>query len=416
MALRGSFGGEWGTNLARVKGYNEVVVFDLVRTEGPIGRAAIAAATGLTLQTVSNIVRRLITSGAVTEADVTPSTRPRRALRVNPDAGFALGIQLVRTGLVVGVVDLAGTVRGRAETRFAYEEPPGPVLERLDGLVASAVDAAGIAREQLLGAGIGAPGPLELRTGVLLNVLNPPSWSHFPMREALSERLGMEVILDNDATAAAMGERWRGAGAGVEHFIYAYLGTGLLLGGQPYRGLRGNAGEAAHIQVDPAGPVCECGRNGCLGLYVSPTGLMREAQRVILEAPATAPVLERPESPEALLRCEDPRLRAVVTRAGRLLGRVMAQMSRVLDPELIVLGGPLANLLGDEVAWPVREELAQLDEPGAPPPRVELSRIGSDAGVIGAATLVLHDLYAPSSRKLSLAATEGRRRAGRPAA
>src|SRR4051794_9110091 len=104
MALRGTTGRDWGTNLARVKDYNEVVVLDLVRTAGPIGRAAIATATGLTVQTVSNIVRRLLDADAVVEEEEAGTGRPRRVLRVNPDAGFALGIQLVRTGLVAGVV------------------------------------------------------------------------------------------------------------------------------------------------------------------------------------------------------------------------------------------------------------------------------------------------------------------------
>lgn len=409
MALLEGGPREWGTNLARVKDYNQVVVLDLVRSSGPLGRPAIAAATGLTLQTVSNIVRRLLAADTVIEEPVEGRGygRARRTLRVNPDAAYAIGIQLVRSGLTAGVVDLAGEIRGRAETGIGVDEPPEQVLHRLAGLVDSAVASAGIPPERVLGAGIGAPGPLDLARGALLNVLHPSSWSHFPMAGAVSEALGMRVIMDNDATAAALGEQWRGVGGGCESFVYLYLGTGigggLVLSGQAYRGLRGNAGEVSHIQVDPDGPPCECGSHGCLALYLTPDGLLREASRAAMEAPPSQALADPPSTLEALVAHPDPRLGEILDRAGAHLGRVVLECSRILDPELIVLGGPFVSLVGERFATAIVRQLQILDEPGATPPRVELSTSGSDAGVIGAATLVLHDLYAPTAHKLSLA-------------
>ena len=260
MALRERAGRDWGSNLSRVKDYNEVVVFHVVRNSGR----------------------------------------------------YALGIQVVRGRLAVGVVDLAGVVRGCAETTFEVDEAPARVVERfLPDLVDEALHEAAVPRERILAAAVASPGPLDVRRGVLLNVLNPPSWSHFDMRSAVEAALGVRVIVDNDATAAAMGERWSGSGAHAEHFVYVYLGrglgTGLVLRGRPYRGLRGRFTE--HL------------------------------------------------------------------RAG----------------------------------------LDDLAEPGAPPPGVEVSHIGAQAGVIGAARMVLHDLNAPTTRKLSLvdepSETRGRRRA-----
>jgi predicted NBD/HSP70 family sugar kinase len=407
MALRGESGPrEWGTNLARVKDYNEVVVLGLVRSSGPIGRPAIAAATGLTLQTVSNIARRLLAAGTVVEDPVGGAGRLKRALRIDPDAGYAIGIQLVRSSLAVGVVDLAGEIRARAETAIDGDESPEQVLSRLAALVDEAVAEAGVDRDKLLGAGIGAPGPLDLREGRMLNVLHPRSWRHFPIAGAVADALDLRVIMDNDATAAALGEHWRGIGDGAESFVYLYLGVGigggLVLDGQAYRGLRGNTGEISHIQVDPEGPPCECGSNGCLALFTNPDGLLREAARVALEAPLTEPVADPPQTLDQLVVHPDPRLAAVIERAGAHLGRVVVECSRVLDPELIVLGGPFVPLLGGPFGAAIERSLERIDEPGAPPPRVELSTSGSDAGVIGAATLVLHDLYAPTARKLSL--------------
>jgi predicted NBD/HSP70 family sugar kinase len=416
MALRGEGGPrEWGTNLARVKDYNEVVVLGLVRSSGPIGRPAIAAATGLTLQTVSNISRRLLAAGTVLEEGTNPR---KRALRINPDAGYAIGIQLVRASLAVGVVDLGGEIRARTETAIGQEEEPQAVLERLKALVDEAVDTAGIDPEKLLGAGIGAPGPLDLREGTLLNVLHPQSWTNFPLAHEVAKALGLRTIMDNDATAAALGEHWRGVGGGAESFVYLYLGVGmgagLVLDGQAYRGLRGNTGEISHIQVDPQGPACECGSRGCLALYTNPDGLLREAAKATLEA--LEPVKHPPTTLDQLVEHDDPRIARVLQQAGEHLAKVMADTARVLDPELIVLGGPLVPTLGEPFAHAIREALQDIEEPGAPPPRVELSTNASDAGVIGAATLVLHDLYAPTARKLSLVSLPPREPAGQAAA
>jgi predicted NBD/HSP70 family sugar kinase len=412
MALRGAAGRDTGTNLARVKDYNEAVVLDHIRTGGEVRRAAIATATGLTLQTVSNITRRLLAADLVVSAGA--DGRNRR-FAVNPDAAYALGIQLVRTRLVVGVVDVAGAVRGEAEAELEPDEDPSRVIGRLPKLVATAVETARIDRERLIGAGIGAPGPLDLHAGALLNVLSPASWSGFKVREAVEDALSMRVILDNDATAAAVGELWSGVAAGCDDFVYVYLGTGLgtglVLGGHPYRGNRGNAGEISHIQVDPDGPPCECGRTGCLGLYPTPAGLLREARRAILEAPVGREITERPQTVEELVASEDPWLRDVVDRAAERLGGALADIGRVLDPELVVLGGPLLPHVGRTFADAIARALEGLGEPGAPPPPVALSELGSDAGVIGAATLVLHDVYAPSSRKLSLAEAGSQTRA-----
>jgi predicted NBD/HSP70 family sugar kinase len=172
--------------------------------------------------------------------------------------------------------------------------------------------------------------------------------------------------MDNDATAAALGEHWRGAR--TNNFVYLYLGrglgAGLIVDGQACRGRRGNAGEISHVQVDRGGPPCDCGSNGCLGLYATPDGLSHTAIEV----------------------------------AAGHLAKVVDDLVQILDPELIVLGGPLVPSIGEPYAEAIRHRLARRPSP----PRVELSRIGSDAGVTGAATLILHDLYAPTPGKLSI--------------
>ncbi len=360
-------GAESGTNLTRVKDFNEAVVLDLVRSRGEITRPAIAETTGLTLQTVANISRRLLASGLLGER----GDRRRRVLTLDGEAATALGIQLDRPSLSVALVNLAGAIKARETIAIHDDDAPERVVARMAELARRVSGAS-----TPLGAGIGAPGPLDLRQGRLLGPLGFAGWDHFPLRQAVSEALGLRVIMDNDATAAALGEHWRGTHA--SNFVYLYLGrglgAGLIVDGQAFRGRRGNAGEISHIQVDPGGPRCACGGRGCLGLYATPEGLLRESRR------------GAPFDPEAVARGADH------------LATVTDTLTQILDTELIILGGPLTPILGDPYARAIRRRLGLRDRA----PRVQLSRIGSDAGVTGAATLILHDLYAPTPGKLSL--------------
>jgi predicted NBD/HSP70 family sugar kinase len=412
MSLSATPSPESGTNLARVKDFNQVVVLDLIRSRGELTRPAIAEATGLTLQTVSNIVRRLLAAGVIVEESVAGTPRGGRAqrrLRVNDEAAYAIGIELDRDCVAVAVINLGGEIKAQETFAIAGGEAPRVVVGRMAETVDALLIRAAVPPDQVLGAGIAAPGPLDLRSGQLLSPLHFEGWDNFPLRSVVSETLGMRVIMDNDATAAAVGEQWRGLGSGVSNLVYLYLGRGLgagmILNGQAFRGLRGNAGEISHVQVDPGGPPCDCGSNGCLGLYATPEGLLREARRAVLEARSGAPPF--PETTEEVLAASHPLFADVIARAADRLARLVVELTRVLEPELIVLGGPHVGTLGRPFHDAICLRLALIDAPGTPPPRVELSQIGIDAGVIGAATLMLHDLYAPTMGKLSLAGLTG---------
>src|SRR3954470_20456091 len=386
MALSDRAGSqESGTNLTRVKDFNEVVVLDLIRGRPGLTRPAITEATGLTLQTVSNITRRLLNVGIIREqtAPARPGRgRPQRRLTINDDAAYALGVQLDRTGVAVALVNLAGEIRARHTFPIGDDEAPERVMDRLATVAGDLVASSGVPADRVLGAGIGTPGPMDLRDGRLLSPVHFGHWDDFPLRSVAADVLGMRVIMDNDATAAALGEQWRGLGAGARSFVYVYmghgLGTGLILGGEAHRGLRGNAGEISHIQVDPEGPPCDCGANGCLALYVTPGGMLREARRAVLEAlPGGAPAW--PETIDDVLDGDEALFAAVVEGAAQRLAGVVVELARVLDPELVVLGGPMAARAGGRFQEAIAARLAILDKPGAPPPRVELSRIGVDA-------------------------------------
>lgn len=399
-----------GTNLFRVKAYNEARVLEIIRTRGSISRPDIAEASGLKFQSVSNITNRLREVGVVQEEDGAANSGRRRSvmLRLNERAAFAVGIQLSRSVAWVVATDFAGTVISRSSADVAVSDGPRAVVPALCETVGEVIEGAGLFGEGVLGVGIATPGPPSPKTGRMLDP-ELAAWSDFPLKQELERQLGLPVYTDNDATAAALGERWGGVAKDASDFVYVYLGSGVgagvFMNHQVCRGSNGSCGEIGHLSVNPEGPPCYCGRRGCLEVYASPQGILREARVAALQC-AHLPLESRPAPPETLeevIEGENPVFQSVVEACSERLGRTIVQVTDMLDPGLIVLGGPTTELLGDVFKEAVISVVQNSALPGRPAPDVELSSLGADAGPVGAATLVLHDLYAPGLQRLSLA-------------
>ncbi len=401
-----------GTNLPRVKEYNQTVVLDIVRRGGAVSRRGISDASGLTFQTVSEISQRLLEAGLLVEGTARSHRggRQSRVLRLDPNAAYAVGVQFTRSELSVTVVDLEARVLAQERAEIGGLDGPESVLPLVRRLVTGVIPAAGLTAEEVLGVGVGAVGPLGVEGG---NVLLPPpkfvGWRDFPLRDELEDLLGLPVVVDNNVTAAAMGERWNGLGKGASDFVYLYfgpgIGAGVFVDDQLRRGSHGNSGEIAHVQVEPDGPQCYCGNRGCLEVYATPQGILREARQALLADSHLRPGddLALPQTIEEVVGSDDPTLAAVVEKAGERVGRVTWSMVGILDPELVVLGGPASGLLGPPFREAISEMLRALSPPNKPLPSVEVSNLGIDAGPVGAATLVYQGLYAPNTRRLSLA-------------
>ena len=398
-----------GTNLFRVKEYNEARVLDIVRTRGPISRGNLAEMSGLKFQTVSNIVNRLRALGLIAEEQnpLPDGGRKSIKLRLNEEAAYAIGIQLSRSTLSVVATDFSGKVLARSASDVSVSEGPSAVVPVLKRYVHAVIEEAGLPEDRILGAGIGVPGTPAPKTGHMLDP-NFVSWSDYPLKQELEVELSMPVNVDNDATAAALGERWSGVATDVSDFIYVYLGTGVGAGiftnYQICRGASGNSGEIGHIVVETDGPPCYCGSKGCLEVYVSPQGILREARVAALQSShlLSDTRMPFPEKVEDVLGENESLFRPVLEAAGDRLGRVVSGVAGVLDPELIVLGGPTVELFGPLFKGSVVLALSASSLPSRPLPRVEISSAGADAGPLGAATLVLHDTYAPGMSQLSL--------------
>ncbi|MFB9625257.1 ROK family transcriptional regulator [Nonomuraea helvata] len=379
-----------GTNLPEVGSYNRAVVLEAIQASDGISRVQIAARTRLTAQTVSVIVRRLLEDGLVVEDGSVPSRggKPRTILRVDPGAGYAVGVHFDPEEISCVLADLAGRPVARLHLPVRPGLEPESVVRQMARAARRILREAGVADGKVLGVGLACPGPLD-RDGVMVCPPRLPEWDRVPVRALLHEHTRFPVTVDNDATAAAIGERWAGIARTTRSFAYLYLGTGIgggmFLDDQVYRGRSENAGEFGHITVEPDGPECYCGNRGCVEAVCCPSAIEAAFGGAVPYAAICAAAASG-----------EPEARQVIERVAGRLADAAVSVVNMLDIDLLVLGGPALREAGEiyrEViaravsSRPLARRLHAV--------RVETSPIAADAAAIGAASLVFHRTYAP---------------------
>lgn len=394
-----------GTNLDRVGGFNDAVVLDAIRRSEQLSRVELAAATGLSGQAISNIARRLLDAGLVREAGRLRGAglgKPRTLLELEPTGRYAVGVHLDPSVVTVVLLDLTGEVIARRPVD-QYADDPDPLIDGIAKTIEDVISESGAVRERVTGVGIAAPGPIDVDRGVVVDPPNLSTWHLVPLRDQLHERTGLPVVLDKDVTAAASAERWAGQDGS---FVFFYLGTGvgagLVIGDDVVRGSSSNVGEIGHVIVDPDGPVCYCGRRGCVGEASQPRYLVQQAVQAGVLAEGID-LDDRQAVDEAFGRlCAlavdgvGDALQIVVTLAGRI-AKVVEDIANLLDLDRVVFGGPhwtrLAPVLGDAVRTALDERFLVR---AVHPFEVTGTVVGADVGAIGAASLVLDRTFSPN--------------------
>jgi len=321
---------------------------------------------------------------------------------------FAIGVDLGGTNLRVAAVDEAGRLLEKVTSGTEVARGRDSVVNDMATVILDlAVKFQD--RGELAGIGVGVPGIIDLRTGMLRQSPNLPGWEDYPVKDEIEQRLRTKVILENDANAAALGEAWLGAARDVDAVCMLTLGTGvgggIVLNGDAWRGMTGMAGELGHITVDPNGPPCGCGNRGCLEQFASATAIKRMA--VDLIESGHAPELERAAEGnvefssrtvyQMAVQGDEP-ARALFRRVGWALGVAVAGLVNIFNFPMVVIGGGVAS------AWEAFAP-AMLDEAkkrsfvfratapegahGQGTTIVTRALLGSDAGLYGAARLPL---------------------------
>ncbi|MGB9376576.1 MAG: ROK family protein [Mycobacteriales bacterium] len=314
---------------------------------------------------------------------------------------LALGLDVGGTKLAAGLVDSDGTIIGssRVPTPNLPTNTADQVWTALMGLVDEVIGAAGADRADLLGVGIGCGGPMRWPEGIV-SPLNLPAWRDFPLRERVAEWLPDRTVrLHNDAICFAVAEHWCGAARGADAALGVVMSTGvgggLLLGGRVVDGFTGNAGHIGHIFVELDGPRCGCGATGCLEAVARGPALVEWAQHqgwAAADGGANVSATTAVQLAEDA-RAGDPIAVAAFARAGTALARALASATNLLDLDVAVIGGGLSNT-GSLLFDPLRRELDnRLTMTYARRLRVLPAELGSAAGVVGAAALVIGDTY-----------------------
>lgn len=404
-----------GTNMARIAGFNIAVLFDAIRrSPDGLSRTELTMATGLSAQAVSNIARRALDLGLLVEGErLQPAGlgKPRTPLRLNPSGGYAIGVHIDPMRIAYVLADLAGGVVSHTTSDIDLTVDPSEVLADIADEIERIITSSGVPRDKIAGVGVASPGPVDLKRGVIVAPPHLPTWRNVRITETLSALTSLDVILDKDVAAAAVGERWAGRTMDSANSVYIYLstgvGAGIVTGGRVLRGLTGNAGDVGHLSVDPDGMRCPtCGQRGCLAGVLSPEGILTDA----IATDALPETLITTRNSETLLaalvdqcRSGSPNAIAVMTRAARSLAVAIRTIANLTDADIVAIGGPTWELVStaiEPLIGPLlapglaRGELAEL--------RVVTSALGKDVAAIGTACLVLDDALSPSATRLAL--------------
>ncbi|MEV1045782.1 ROK family transcriptional regulator [Streptomyces sp. NPDC049916] len=367
-----------------------------------VTRAEIARRTGLARSTVSQRVDALIAHGFVDEGSDAPSTggRPPRRLALRIHGHAIAGVDIGASHCRVGLLDVSGNLLVAREDPLTIADGPETVLGHVERTLRALLEAADVKASRTLRAiGVGVPGPVEFSSGRPVDPPIMPGWHHYPIPGFFEERFGVRALVDNDVNAMALAEQRR-AFPDTLHLLYLKVGTGIGCGivadGRIHRGARGSAGDIGHIRVGERDEPCRCGNSGCLEAVAGGAALAEQLRDVGLEAAGSLDIVQ-------LVREGNPDAVRMVREAGRAVGEVLSGLVNFFNPETVVVGGALAAV-HDQLLAGIREAVYRRSSPLATDVlRIEPSRIGENAGAIGAGTLAIEHALSPAQVDRALA-------------
>jgi glucokinase-like ROK family protein len=319
-------------------------------------------------------------------------------------SGYVVAVQLGQRNLIVAITNLSAEILSRMSHPVDVREGPSAVLPQVRDLIAQAISKACVDRSLIKGIGMGIPGPVDFQAGHPVYPPVMPGWHDYTIREYFEAEFGWPIFIDNDANLMAVGEQWTGLGRGVENFVFVGVTPGVRCGtvcrGEIYRGSDGCAGEIGHIRVTSDGVVCQCGRTGCLEAVAGAAALARAAEDAAREGRSRglAAILDQRGSLTAedlatAVERGDPVALELVRNAGMIIGQTLGYVVNFYNPHLIVIGGGVAHLV-DLLLPSIREAIYRFSLASATKELlIRRSALGDDAGLIGAAALLLRERF-----------------------
>ena len=373
---------------------NQQRIIQSLLSGGPSTQAELSRQTGLSTATISNIVKSMAERGLVTTEPTTSSGRRALAVSLAGNGAVSVGIDFGRRHLRIVIASLDYRVVAEEAISLPLGNPAAASLDAAAILLDRMLEESGVERSAVLGVGVGIPGPIDRRTATVVEGAILPEWVGMSRAE-LEARINFPVHIDNDADLGALAEVTWGSQAGVSNLVFikvgSGIGAGLILNGMQFRGNIGVTGEIGHTPTYDHGLICRCGNRGCLETVASTT-IMLELLSRNAEAPISTSDIVRQalEGDQATLR--------VVDDAGVAIGRSLANIANLINPQVIVVGGPLPSL-GELLLGPIRRGLLRYTVPRiAETTDLVMSALGDRAEALGATALVLQQpgIHSPS--------------------
>ncbi len=394
-----------------VRERNTAIVLNYLWEAGQaVSRTHLVEASGLTKSTVGSILSQLESWGFVRETGMSGLRPGRPGVLVDMDAksSHMIGVEIGVGFVAVVAANLKGQVIWRGRIELPDQVPPrqdqAGVLQKAERLVREAISATALG-SRLLGIGVTVPGLVDHATGTLLRAPDL-KWTPVPLADLWQKRFNTPVIVENDANAAALGERMLGVARQVDNFFYLYadigLGGAIIIGGELYGGARGFAGEIGHTTLVPDGPPCNCGNRGCWETLIGPVSIVRRVRQAVNEGRVPSLIsFAGTHSDVEAIRMEhvldaaaqgEPAVLEILQEVGHYLGIGIANLVNAFDPGLVVMGGVM-SLAGPYILPCAQQEInARVLLPARQGVQVNLSAFKFDCCVMGGVALVLRQI------------------------
>ncbi len=388
----------------------EIAILNTIRECGPISRTKIAKVFKLSAATVTKYVNGLIQTGVVKEDGWESSKGGRMPvlLRIVPEATYAIGVDLGGANLRVVVVNLESNVVAKIRKKTNADEGRDRVFRRVIDAIYEAIELSKIGKDKIKGISVGMAGLINHEKGVCLYCPNIEGWENVPVKRLVEEEFAIDTSVEDSSRVMALAEHWLGVARGIDNFIFVNVGVGIgcaiFIHGELYRGIGGIAGEFGHMTIDEAGPRCNCGNYGCLETLASGPAISRRARQAIKEGVVS--LIEKlvegnlenitPEIVVEAVRRGDKLAFNIMEKTGEYLGIGIANMINIFNPELIVIGAGVSragNILLEPLKRTVKTRALQLSYSMT---NIKVSQLGDNAGALGAAIMVLKDIFEPS--------------------
>ncbi|MEE8357760.1 MAG: ROK family protein [Anaerolineales bacterium] len=386
----------------------ELAAVNLVRKQGPLSRTDLAELLDVSRASVTTLAGNLVELNVLEEVGYGKSEGGRRPslLDINAELGFIAGVDVGATSIDLALANFRGDILEKRSEPADVRIAPEQVLNRVIQLIVELLEKQGGEEQDLVGLGIGVPGPVHYPSGMLIEPPLMPDWDSFPIKDYLRKKFPhTNPAVDNDVNIMAIGEARAGGGKGINNFIYIKIGTGIGCGviakGEIYRGSDGTAGDVGHICVDYNGPICHCGNPGCLEAVAAGPAIARRGEEAAMSGKSKIMATLMDENNGTLTAKDVGRAAAagdqsanmIIADSGRMIGGVLAGLVNFYNPRAIFIGGGVTNI-GHYLLSTIRQAtLRRATALSTRALQIEYSRLKDNAGVHGAIWLAIENVF-----------------------